>query len=392
MLPVGGIGGPSAPVIPADGVTWTFSNGRWQAVDPSIGYVTIGTTQTVTGAKTFSNAAGVVVSAATGTTLTVNSTDVSSTPTTGAVISAGTIVSTNATAPFSAYLSAANNNSSGLNIYKRGATGDATAAVVAGAELGYNSFYGWDGSAYGRGAFVYSQATQNWTGSAHGARVDVYTTPDGSTTNALAIRINHNQGLEVSGTTDATSSTAGSVTLAGGLAVAKKAYIGTELYLPQATGTTLTVSSTDDATSTITGSVTTLGGGSHGVTKSWFGGGFKSTSPTLGIGYATGAGGTQTQITSKATTVVLNTICGTVVMHNANLAADTSVSFTFTNSAIAATDYVSFQHDSVGTLGAYLCCVTPGAGTATVTVHNTTPGALAEAIVLRFVVIKAVVS
>ena len=77
-----------------------------------------------------------------------------------------------------------------------------------------------------------------------------------------------------------------------------------------------------------------------------------SSSPTAGIGYATGAGGTVTQITSKATGVTLNTVCGTITMNGAALAADTTVSFVLTNSAIAANDVVVIVHDSIGTLGA----------------------------------------
>lgn len=110
------------------------------------------------------------------------------------------------------------------------------------------------------------------------------------------------------------------------------------------------------------------------------------------FGYAAGAGGTQTQSTNKATTVVLDKLCGTITMNAANLAADTSVSFTLTNSEIAANDIVHVVHNSEGTLGAYGFAATPAAGSALITVHNNTPGGLAEAIVLRFIVIKAVVA
>lgn len=115
-----------------------------------------------------------------------------------------------------------------------------------------------------------------------------------------------------------------------------------------------------------------------------------SSSPTAGIGYATGAGGTVTQATSKSTGVTLNTVTGIITMNAASLAADTSVSFTLTNSAIAATDAVVVLHESAGTLGAYSFASTAAAGSATIGVHNNTPGALAEAIVIRFVVIKSV--
>src|SRR5687767_7192697 len=58
-----------------------------------------------------------------------------------------------------------------------------------------------------------------------------------------------------------------------------------------------------------------------------------STSATEG--WAAGAGGTVTQQTNKATGVELNTPTGEIVMNNASLASNTSVTFTLTCSAIA---------------------------------------------------------
>lgn len=115
-----------------------------------------------------------------------------------------------------------------------------------------------------------------------------------------------------------------------------------------------------------------------------------TSSGTAGIGYNTGAGGTVTQATSKATGVTLSKTTGQITMNNAALAAATVVSFTLTNTTIAATDMVLVQHISAGTLGAYSCTATPGAGSATVYVTNRSAGSLSEAIVLQFVVIKAV--
>jgi hypothetical protein len=117
-----------------------------------------------------------------------------------------------------------------------------------------------------------------------------------------------------------------------------------------------------------------------------------SSGATSGIGYATGAGGTVTQATSKATGVTLSTVCGTITTNAASLASATNVSFVLTNTAIAATDVVVIVHDSVGTLGGYGITATPAAGSATITIRNNTAGALAEAIVLRFAVIKAVIA
>lgn len=111
-----------------------------------------------------------------------------------------------------------------------------------------------------------------------------------------------------------------------------------------------------------------------------------------GIGYDTGSGGTVTQGTSKSTGVTLNKLCGTITMNGAALTANTSVAFTLTNSTIANTDMVLVQHNSAGTLGSYDFCVTPGSGSASITVRNNSSTNRSEAIVLRFFVLKAVVA
>jgi len=117
----------------------------------------------------------------------------------------------------------------------------------------------------------------------------------------------------------------------------------------------------------------------------------KSQGATDGIGYATGAGGTVTQATSKATAVTLNTVTGTITLNNAALAAATIVSFTLNDSAIASTDYIGTAHESGGTTGAYsINCRATGAGTAACDVRNNTAGSLSEAIVIRFWVHKSV--
>jgi len=107
-------------------------------------------------------------------------------------------------------------------------------------------------------------------------------------------------------------------------------------------------------------------------------------------GYITGEGGTVTQGTSKSTAVTLNKKCGTVTMHNAALAADAIVSFTLTNSTIAATDVISLNHASAGTAGKYALNAQAAAGSASINVTNISAGSLSEAIVIRFAVIKAV--
>jgi hypothetical protein len=106
-------------------------------------------------------------------------------------------------------------------------------------------------------------------------------------------------------------------------------------------------------------------------------------------GYIAGEGGTVTQATSKATAVTLSKKCGQITMHNASLAAATTVSFTLTNTTIAATDLLVLNHDAGGTAGSYLLNAQCGAGSASINVRNVTAGALAEAIVIGFAVVKA---
>ena len=110
---------------------------------------------------------------------------------------------------------------------------------------------------------------------------------------------------------------------------------------------------------------------------------------TLPFGYGSGAGGTVTQATNKSTGVTLNTRCGQITMNNANLATGTAVTFTLTNSQIAATDILLMNHVSGGTLGNYSFVARCAAGSATISVRNVSGGDLAEAVVIGFAVIKA---
>lgn len=118
-------------------------------------------------------------------------------------------------------------------------------------------------------------------------------------------------------------------------------------------------------------------------------GAITSSGATSGIGYTTGAGGTVTQATSKSTGVTLNKVTGAITMNNAALNAGIEVSFTVTNSAIAAADVVLANHSSAGTAGAYMIQANSiAAGSFALTVTNLTAGNLSEAIVLSFVIIK----
>ena len=107
------------------------------------------------------------------------------------------------------------------------------------------------------------------------------------------------------------------------------------------------------------------------------------------LGYATGSGGTVTQATSKSTGVTLNKSNGQITLNAAALGADTTVSFTLTNTVIAAGDVLVLNHISGGTAGSYLLNAQSSAGAATINVRNITTGSLSEAIVIAYAVIRA---
>jgi hypothetical protein len=121
--------------------------------------------------------------------------------------------------------------------------------------------------------------------------------------------------------------------------------------------------------------------------------GLYSSSATSGLGYFTGAGGVITQTVSKSDAVTLAKVTGQITTHNASLAANTSVSFTFTNSTIAATDVINVCISSGATAGSYIVSVDAVAvGSCQISIRNMTSGALAEALVLNYTVIKAVIA
>jgi len=109
----------------------------------------------------------------------------------------------------------------------------------------------------------------------------------------------------------------------------------------------------------------------------------------VGVPSGEGAGGTVTQATDKATGVTLNKVSGAVTMNAASLAAATIVSHVLTSDKIEAGDQLLVTHQSGGTLGSYTLNARCAAGSATVDIRNNTAGALAEAVVYRFTVIKS---
>lgn len=105
-----------------------------------------------------------------------------------------------------------------------------------------------------------------------------------------------------------------------------------------------------------------------------------------GLGYGAGSGGTVTQVTSKATAITLNNICGQITTHNAALAAGATVSFLFSNSTIAAGDII-LLNGSMAPSYEYKSGFT-AAGQTTIFIKNITAGSLSDTLQISFAVFK----
>lgn len=104
-------------------------------------------------------------------------------------------------------------------------------------------------------------------------------------------------------------------------------------------------------------------------------------------GYDTGSGGTVTQITSKATTVVLSKPSGRITTHAAALAANTTVRFTVTNTLVALADAPLVAIQSPATK--YRAWVdTVAAGSFVIALENITAGSLSEAVLINVNIFK----
>jgi hypothetical protein len=112
-----------------------------------------------------------------------------------------------------------------------------------------------------------------------------------------------------------------------------------------------------------------------------------TSSGTAGVGYATGAGGAVTQITSRTTGVTLNKTTGAITLFSAAGSA-TAATFTVTNSTVAATDVIILNQKS-GTDLYDLMVTAVAAGSFNLT-FRTTGGTTTETPVFNFAVIKGV--
>lgn len=121
---------------------------------------------------------------------------------------------------------------------------------------------------------------------------------------------------------------------------------------------------------------------------------------TQGAGYAAGAGGTVTQITSRTTGVTLNQACGEITLVAGSLAGHEADEFTLTNSEIGANDVVIVNIKSGAGAAErkyYTVTVTSvSAGSCTISIGNNDNGPVpatgTDTLVLSFAVIKGVTS
>lgn len=114
-----------------------------------------------------------------------------------------------------------------------------------------------------------------------------------------------------------------------------------------------------------------------------------TSSAVSGIGYAAGAGGAVTQLTSRTTGVTLNKASGAITLFSTTTTAGQVTTFTVTNSSVVATDTINLGVKS-GT-GVYLALVTAvGGGTFNISVHTPAAVGTAEAPVINFALVKAV--
>jgi hypothetical protein len=118
--------------------------------------------------------------------------------------------------------------------------------------------------------------------------------------------------------------------------------------------------------------------------------GLSVTSASAPLGYATGAGGTVTQATSRTQPVTINKTCGAITTHTTSLAAAGEATFTVNNDTVNATDTVvlSIKSGAVATPLAWVSAVANDSFNITISnLHAST--AETGAIVINFAVIKA---
>jgi hypothetical protein len=160
-------------------------------------------------------------------------------------------------------------------------------------------------------------------------------------------------------------------------------------------------STTLNDTSLLTGSFelqsgTTMvwGGGTLDATTGAFTtfGSILAVSNSYGIGYGAGAGADVTQGTNKTTGVAINAMCGQITTANSSLASGAKATFTVNNTSCGDTDLVIVNVVGGGTSKSYAAYISAvNLNAFDITLENISGGALAEAVVIGFAIIKGVI-
>ena len=138
-------------------------------------YVTIGSSAGLSAERALTGTANQVIVTDNG----ANSTAVLSLPQSIDTGASPIFANVHATGVFYADRATADNYGSGFWCRKQGQAGNASGSILNTAELGYNSFYGWDGAAYGRGAYIIGNARKSSQPRPPWGEDCSYTTPTG---------------------------------------------------------------------------------------------------------------------------------------------------------------------------------------------------------------------
>jgi len=112
-----------------------------------------------------------------------------------------------------------------------------------------------------------------------------------------------------------------------------------------------------------------------------------SSSPTAGVGYSTGAGGTVVQGTSRTTPVTIDKVCGSITMFTA-AGSTTAATFTVNNSTVTIDDTIIVNQRSGTNL--YDLLITAVANGSFNITFRTTGGTASDSPIINFTVINSV--
>jgi len=119
-------------------------------------------------------------------------------------------------------------------------------------------------------------------------------------------------------------------------------------------------------------------------------GGVKAHDVTSGIGYGAGAGSTVTQITTSATAVTINAVCGQITTVALTTAGAAEEAFVVNNTTVDANDVIVVSTTYAGAGKPIVFVTNQAANAFTLNITNVSASALDAVCVINFAVIKSV--